>query len=181
MIATPEIAPRVGYAIRGRPLGGLKHHIPPQCQHLKKARAVLIPPAIPPLTPVDELIETLRTAPPLVAEPIDHDIIYGMCTVGDGGRIHDKHLLATLGWIVGTRLDIRCHPDGAVLVHPTEHGQTQVSANHNFRVPCRQRRIADLNVGDKALLAAHPSDQQLAIYPPPALHVVFGQPRIQAF
>ncbi|MFI7003442.1 hypothetical protein [Nocardia sp. NPDC050175] len=141
---------------------------------------MLIPPAIPPLTPIDELIESLRTAPPPVPAPIDRDIVYGMCTVGDAGRIHDKHLLAALDWIAGTRLDIRCRPDGAVLVHPTEYGETHVSANHHFRVPFRLRRIADLNVGDKVLLVAHPTDQQLAIYSPPALHAIFGQPRNQA-
>ncbi|WP_405166618.1 hypothetical protein OG203_16895 [Nocardia sp. NBC_01499] len=141
---------------------------------------MLVPPAIPPLTPIDELIESLRTTPPPAAAPIERDIVYGMCTVGDAGRIHDKHLLAALGWTVGTRLDIRCRPDGAVLVHSTEYGETHVSANYNFRVPYRQRRIADLNVGDKVLLVAHPADQQLAIYPPPALHAVFGQPRNRA-
>ncbi|MEV6558202.1 hypothetical protein AB0M22_20980 [Nocardia sp. NPDC051756] len=158
-----------------------EHHIPPQRHHRKKARAVLIPPAIPPLTPINELIESLRTTPPPVPAPIDRNIVYGMCTVGDAGRIHDKHLLATLHWTAGTRLDISCCPDGAVLVHPpSEYGETQVSANHHFRVPFRQRRIADLNVGDKVLLVAHPTDQQLAIYPPPALHAVFVQLRIQA-
>ncbi|MFI6166500.1 hypothetical protein ACIBCN_06905 [Nocardia sp. NPDC051052] len=141
---------------------------------------MLVPPAIPPLTPIDELIETLRTAPPPVTQPIDRDIVYGMCTVGDAGRIHDKHLLTAMDWPAGTRLDISCCPDGAVLVHPSEYGETHVSANHHFRVPYRQRRIADLNVGDKVLLVAHPTDQQLAIYPPPALHATFGQPRNQA-
>ncbi|PXX61794.1 hypothetical protein DFR70_108352 [Nocardia tenerifensis] len=119
---------------------------------------MLVPPAIPPLTPIAELIENLRSAPAPVREPIDSNIVYSMCTVGDAGRIHDKHLLTALGWNIGTRLDIGCDPDSVVIVHPTEHGHTHMSTAHQFRIPFRQRRITDLNVGDKVLLVAHPNE-----------------------
>ncbi|WP_280453971.1 hypothetical protein [Nocardia brasiliensis] len=138
---------------------------------------MLVPPAIPPLTPIAELIETLRTAPPPAAEPIDRNIVYRTCTVGDAGRIHDKHLLTALGWPAGTTLAIRYCGDGVVLICPDEHGEARVSANHQFRIPYRQRRVTDLNIGDNVLLVAHPDNQQLAIYPPTALHATLGQPR----
>ncbi|MCP2297580.1 hypothetical protein APR11_004015 [Nocardia amikacinitolerans] len=134
---------------------------------------MLITPVIPPQTPLHELIQAIRSAPRHVATPHDRHIIYSMCIVGAAGRIHDRSVLDALNWPTDTRLTIRCAYDGILLVHHNDHGTAHVTGGY-FRIPFRQRRQADLDIGDKVLLAAHPDQQQLAIYPPPMLHAFFG-------
>ncbi|WP_433194594.1 hypothetical protein ACQP1G_38485 [Nocardia sp. CA-107356] len=134
---------------------------------------MLIAPVIPPQTPVHELIHAIRTAPRQVATPIHPGIVYSMCTIGTAGRIHDRAVLDALDWTSGTRLAIRCAYDGILLIHHTDLGTARVTSAY-FRIPFRQRRQADLDIGDKVLLVAHPDQQQLAIYPPPMLNALFG-------
>ncbi|WP_433680354.1 hypothetical protein [Nocardia sp. CA-119907] len=134
---------------------------------------MLIAPVIPPQTPVHELIHAIRTAPRQVATPSDPGIVYSMCTIGTAGRIHDRAVLDALDWTSGTRLGIRCYYDCILLVHHTDLGTAHVTSAY-FRIPFRQRRQADLDIGDKVLLVAHPDQQQLAIYPPQVLHAFFG-------
>ncbi|WP_157110800.1 hypothetical protein [Nocardia anaemiae] len=136
---------------------------------------MLIAPVIPPQTPLHELIQAIRTTARPVAAPVDPDIVYSMCTIGTAGRIHDRAVLDALHWPTDTRLGIRCAYDAILLAHRTDYGTTHVTQGY-FRVPFRQRRQANLDIGDKVLLVAHPQHQQLTIYPPPALHPYFGHP-----
>lgn len=134
---------------------------------------MLIAPLIPPQTPLHELIDALRTAPRPVAAPTDPDIAFSMCTVGTAGRIHDRAVLDALNWTTGIGLGLRCGIDGILHAHSAEHGTAHVADGY-FRIPFRLRRLADLAIGDRVLLVAHPQHQQLAIYPPPILHMYFG-------
>ncbi|WP_157187496.1 hypothetical protein [Nocardia vinacea] len=134
---------------------------------------MLIAPVIPPQTALHELIQAIRTAPRQVLTPHDLQIIYSTCIIGAAGRIHDRPVLATLNWPTDTRLAIRCTYDGVLLVRHSDHGTAHVTGGY-FRVPFRQRRQANLNIGDKVLLVAQPENQQLAIYPPPMLHALLG-------
>ncbi|MFC9472682.1 hypothetical protein ACFTS5_10840 [Nocardia sp. NPDC056952] len=135
---------------------------------------MLIAPIVPPSTSLDELIECLRGTARTTATTTVKDIAYGMCTVGAAGRIHDRALLDALDWPPTIRLGIRCVYDGVLLVTRAEHGIAEVSTNRYFRVPFRQRRRAELHIGDKVLLVAHLTPGHLAIYPPRALHAFFG-------
>ncbi|MFE4457686.1 hypothetical protein ACFROC_10060 [Nocardia tengchongensis] len=60
------------------------------------------------------------TAPP--SPPVRlSDLVYGLSTVGDGGRIVDRQVFAALAWSAGDRLSLRV--DGAALVaEPTVDG-----------------------------------------------------------
>ncbi|WP_446224776.1 hypothetical protein ACTWPB_06455 [Nocardia sp. IBHARD005] len=100
-----------------------------------------------------------------------------MCAVGAAWRIHDRAILDALGWPPATRLGIRGVDDGVRLVAWAEHGIAEVNTNRYFRVPFRQRRRAELHIGDKVLLVAHLTPDHLAIYPPRALHAFFGNHR----
>ncbi|WP_329408070.1 hypothetical protein OG563_38010 [Nocardia vinacea] len=122
-----------------------------------------------------ELIQAIRTTPRPAAAPVDPDIAYSMCSIGAAGRIHDRAVLDALHWQTATRLGIRCAYGGILLAHRTDYGTTHVTQGY-FRVPFRQRRQADLNIGDKVLLVAHPQRQQLTIYPPPVIHPFFSRP-----
>ncbi|WP_280202729.1 hypothetical protein [Nocardia cyriacigeorgica] len=106
----------------------------------------------------------------------DADIAFSMCTVGAAGRIHDRAVLDALDWTTGTCLGLRCGFDGILLAQPAEHGSAHVAGGY-FRIPFRLRRLADLEIGDRVLLVAHPQHRQLAIYPPPILHMYFGSRR----
>ncbi|MFD4442337.1 hypothetical protein ACFWPK_21460 [Nocardia sp. NPDC058519] len=138
---------------------------------------MLIAPIVPPSTSLDELIEGLRGTARTATTTTVSDIAYGMCTVGAAGRIHDRALLDALDWPPTTRLGIRCVYDGVLLVAQAEHGLTEISTNRYFRVPFRQRRRAELHIGDRVLLVAHLTPGHLVIYPPRALHVFFGNHR----
>ncbi|MEU4417331.1 hypothetical protein [Nocardia salmonicida] len=137
---------------------------------------MLITPIVPPSTSLDELIECLRGTTRTATATVS-DIAYGMCTVGAAGRVHDRALLDALDWPPTTRLGIRCVYDGVLLVARAEHGLAEVSTNRYFRVPFRQRRRAELHIGDRVLLVAHLTPGHLAIYPPRALHSFFGNHR----
>ncbi|MEV2221759.1 hypothetical protein AB0E01_18020 [Nocardia vinacea] len=56
----------------------------------------MIAPVIPPQSPLQELIHGALPTTPTV-RPADGDVVYGICTVGDGGRILDKLGFAALG------------------------------------------------------------------------------------
>lgn len=138
---------------------------------------MLIAPIVPPSTSLDELIEGLRGTARTTATATVTDIAYGMCTVGAAGRIHDRTLFGALDWHANTRLGIRCVYDGVLLVARAEHGIAEVTTNCYFRVPFRQRRRAELHIGEKVLLVAHLTPGHLAIYPPRALHASFRNHR----
>jgi hypothetical protein len=57
----------------------------------------VIAPVIPPQSPLQELVHG-----PLVTNrvvrPADGAVVYGLCCVGDGGRILDKFTFTSLGW-----------------------------------------------------------------------------------
>ncbi|MEV2226860.1 hypothetical protein AB0E01_44560 [Nocardia vinacea] len=48
------------------------------------------------------------------------DVVYGMCTVGEAGRVLDKHAFATLGWRPGARLELTCLESCVLLARPEE-------------------------------------------------------------
>lgn len=62
----------------------------------------MISPVTPPQSPLQELIHgplpTARTV-----RPANGDVVYGICSLGDGGRVLDKFGFATLDCRPGTR------------------------------------------------------------------------------
>lgn len=128
----------------------------------------MIAPVVPPLSPLQELIHG-----PLITErpvrPADGEVVYGICTIGDGGRVLDKITFAALNWHSGISLQLTCMDGGVVLARPVPHGDVVVAAGRYFRIPYRLRRQVSLFIGDRALLIGHRSRNQLLILPPAAL------------
>ncbi|MFX0581069.1 hypothetical protein [Nocardia nepalensis] len=128
----------------------------------------MIPPLIPPQAPLEELIHgPLPTPEPPIRVP-DADAVYGMSTVGDGGRVSDRHVLGSLGWIPGTRLEAIA-VDGVVVVRPIPGGAVRITSDGYLRIPYRVRRQLCLFVGDRVLLIGHRRHRQLVLHPPAAL------------
>ncbi|MFE9324326.1 hypothetical protein ACIHDR_10850 [Nocardia sp. NPDC052278] len=128
----------------------------------------MIAPVIPPQSPLQELIHgPLATVQ--AVRPADGDVVYGICTVGDGGRVLDKPGFAALDWRAGTRLELTRLDAGVLLARPALDGHTAIAANGYLRIPYRLRRQVSLFVGDRALLIGHRTRKQLLIHSPAAL------------
>ncbi|WP_328436982.1 hypothetical protein [Nocardia puris] len=132
----------------------------------------MIPPVIPPRTPL--LARAAQRSPvpaPVLVRAADPAIVYGLCTVGEAGRILDKHCFTALGWHPGTRLSLTCLNSGTVLAQVSPDGPVAITAGHFFRVPHPLRRRVGLSVGDRPLLVGHPR-HGLLIHPPAALEAL---------
>lgn len=132
----------------------------------------MIAPIVPPQAPLQELLHGQLT-PPVAVRIRSEDVVYGMSTVGDGGRLLDRRLFGLLGWVPGTRLDIRCDRRGVLLVGPTDDGDAIVTRQDFFRVPYRLRRRVNLFIGDRVLLIGRRSRGRLAVHPPVAMDEMF--------
>ncbi|MEV6336573.1 hypothetical protein AB0M12_17860 [Nocardia vinacea] len=128
----------------------------------------MIAPVIPPQAPLQELIHGPLPESRTV-RPADGDVVYGICTLGDGGRVLDKLGFAALDWRPGTRLELTCLDAGVLLARPSRDGHTVIATGGYFRIPYRLRRQVSLFVGDRALLIGHRARKQLLIHPPAAL------------
>lgn len=136
--------------------------------------AMLIAPLIPPQAPLHELFRTVFHLPPAEQTATRDDIVYGISAVGAGGRVTAHHMLESLGWIAGTRLDIRSAPEGVLVACPATPGVAVVTNHGYFRIPFRQRRAAEVLIGDRILLVGFPGSQHIRMYPPAALYEIFG-------
>jgi hypothetical protein len=98
----------------------------------------VIAPVIPPQSPLQELVHG-----PLVTNrvvrPADDDLVYGLCCVGDGGRILDKITFTALDWRPGMRLELTCLDAGVLLARPVPEGGIAMTEGGYFRVPYRLR------------------------------------------
>lgn len=94
--------------------------------------------------------------------------VYGLAAVDNRGRIADGALFRALGWLPGTRLQVREHL-GFVLVSADQHGVLSINRHGHLQLPVAVRRWCDLAPGDKVLLAAEPDQQLLIVHPPATL------------
>ncbi|BDT85631.1 hypothetical protein FMUAM8_13950 [Nocardia cyriacigeorgica] len=125
----------------------------------------MIPPLIPPQAPLEQLIRGPLPKAPGPA-PIPHDdVLYGISTVGEAGRVLDRYVITALDWLPGTRLEIQ-PVDDLLVVDKATDGPVQVTADRYFRIPFRQRRRVGLLIGQRVLLAGRRSRDQLLIHPP---------------
>jgi hypothetical protein len=129
----------------------------------------MIAPVIPPQSPLQELVHG-----PLVTNravrPADGDLVYGLCSVGDGGRILDKITFTALDWRPGMRLELIClEATGVLLARPVSEGGIAMTEGGYFRVPYRLRRRVSLSIGQRTLLIGHRTRRALLIHPPAAL------------
>lgn len=129
----------------------------------------MIPALIPPATGFSTPIHDLPSYPPVPAAHTGNpDVVYGVCTVGEAGRISDRHLLRSLGWHPGASLNIRPHKN-LLIIHTASNEKVRITSDGYFRVPYRQRRTVCLFVGDRVLLLGHRQLSRLIIHPPGTL------------
>ncbi|MEV6871452.1 AbrB/MazE/SpoVT family DNA-binding domain-containing protein [Amycolatopsis sp. NPDC051128] len=110
-----------------------------------------------------------RTLPlPVVPVPRASSTVYGLAAVDCRGRVADRAVFAALGWLPGTRLDIReCH--SLLVVRPDGHGVFSVTNQGHLRLPAAVRHCCGLIPGDRVLLAADPRRDVLIVHPPAVL------------
>ncbi|MBF6519267.1 hypothetical protein [Nocardia farcinica] len=128
----------------------------------------MIVPVIPPQSPFQELIHGPAAAPPLV-RTANPEIVYGLCTLGESGRVLDRHIYQVLVWEPGTRLSLTYLDSGVLLAVPDPDGATPVTDGGFFRIPFRLRRRAGMAIGDRTLLITHRTHRRLLIHPPAVL------------
>ncbi|MFI6953965.1 hypothetical protein ACIBJI_10850 [Nocardia sp. NPDC050408] len=128
----------------------------------------MIPPLVLPQAPLEQLIRGPLPGPPEPASIPDDDILCGISTLGEAGRVLDRYVMAALDWSPGTKLQIQ-PVDDVLLVGPSPDGQVRVSGDGYFRIPFRQRRRVSLLIGQRVLLTGRRSREQLLVHPPSAL------------
>ena len=128
----------------------------------------MIAPVIPPQSTLQGLIHGPLASTRAIG-PVDDNLVIGVCTVGDGGRVLDKIAFTALDLSSGTRIDLTCLDSGVLLVRPAPDGAAAVTEGGFFRVPYRLRRRVSLSIGARALLIGHRGRRALLIHPPSAL------------
>ncbi|WP_114699762.1 AbrB/MazE/SpoVT family DNA-binding domain-containing protein [Nocardia mexicana] len=106
--------------------------------------------------------------PPSPVRAPSADVVCGLCTVGEAGRVVDRLVFANLGWAPGARLEIRAEEHAVLVVSRRDDGPIAMRDGF-FRIPYRMRRRVSLFVGDRVLLAGRLSRDRLAILPPAAM------------
>ncbi|WP_153414838.1 AbrB/MazE/SpoVT family DNA-binding domain-containing protein [Nocardia macrotermitis] len=134
----------------------------------------MITPIVPPQAPLQELLHG-PIAYPVPVRRAQDDLVYGMSTVGEGGRILDRQVFRKLTWKPGTRLNIRCSDHGVLLVAPSKEGAATVTSDELFRVHYKLRRCVNLFIGDRVLLIGRISQRRLVVHPPAAMDELFAE------
>jgi hypothetical protein len=104
----------------------------------------------------------------------DRGTVYGVAAVDSRGRIADHHVMAALGWMAGTRLDVR-ESGGLILVRANREGVFSVTSQGHLRLSATVRQWCGLVPGDRVMLAADPADGLLVVHPPAALDTMIAQ------
>jgi hypothetical protein len=109
-----------------------------------------------------------------LVSPRAASLVYGVAAMDCNGRVAETMVINTLGWVPGTRLDIR-ESGGLVLVRADRHGVFSMSRRGCLRLPANVRHWAQLAPGDRVLLVADPAVGHLVVYPPTVLDAMVAQ------
>jgi hypothetical protein len=82
--------------------------------------------------------------------------------------------MTALGWVAGTRLDIR-ESGGLILVRANQQGVFSMTSQGHLRLPATVRQWCRLVPGDRVMLAADPAEGLLVVHPPATLDAMITQ------
>jgi hypothetical protein len=111
---------------------------------------------------------------PRLAATRARSTVYGLATVDCRGRVADHTVLRALGWVAGTRLDMR-ESGGLILVTAHRQGVFSVTSQGHLRLSATVRHWCGLAAGDRVLLAGDPAEGLLVVHPPAALDAMTTQ------
>jgi hypothetical protein len=111
--------------------------------------SLVVAPVVPPALPTDQPVRPgghaaagagARRVLPLapLATIRDRSTVYGLAAVDGRGRVADHHVMTALGWVAGTRLDIR-ESGGLILVRASRQGVFSVTSQGHLRLPATVR------------------------------------------
>jgi hypothetical protein len=80
-------------------------------------------------------------------------MVYRTAAIDCNGRVAEATVVGALGWVPGTRLDIR-ENGGPVLVTAERRGVFRMTGQGHSRRPAVARHWCGLRAGDRVLLAA---------------------------
>jgi hypothetical protein len=134
--------------------------------------ASVVPPVIPTVVPGGGagagLVGRVRRPFPVpvlsAGSPRAADIVYAVSAVDKSGRVADRSVVRAVGWVPGTRLDIR-EQDGIVVVRPAADAALRIDERGHLRLPLAVRRWYRLAAGDRVLCAADRAAGVLTILP----------------
>lgn len=92
------------------------------------------------------------------------DTVYALSAVDKSGRVADRSIVQVLGWVPGTRLDVR-ELAGIIVVRAARDGVHRVDDRGYLLLPLAVRRWCRLTAGDRVLLAADPATGVLMAHP----------------
>ncbi len=98
---------------------------------------------------------------------------YGLATVDLHGRVADRALLGTLGWIHGQRVTLTVVIESIRAV-ADPHGAVRIGSTGHLRLPAGLRRRCGLTTGDRVLLVVDHDTRVLVLHPPAALDALLG-------
>jgi hypothetical protein len=110
----------------------------------------------------------------------DRSTVYGLAAIDDRGRIAESTVIRALGWLPGTRLDVR-ESGGLLLVNADPQGVFSVTCRGHLRLPATVRHWCRLAPGDRVLLTADPAEGLLVVHPPAALDAMITQVHASVF
>jgi hypothetical protein len=98
-----------------------------------------------------------------------------LSAVDKSGRLADRSIVRVLGWVPGTRLDVREH-GGVITVGPAVDGVHRVDDRGHLCLPLAVRRWCGIATGGRVLLAADGETGVLTAYPVAVLDALLTPP-----
>jgi hypothetical protein len=92
------------------------------------------------------------------------DTVYALSAVDKSGRVADRSIVRVLGWVPGTRLDIR-EQAGIIVACAAADGVHCIGDRGHLHLPLAVRRWCRLTAGDRVLLAADCATSVLVAHP----------------
>lgn len=120
--------------------------------------------------------------PPRLAPPRSRDcfLAYAFASVDNHGRLAAQAVMHTLGWVPGTRFDLR-EAGGLVVATAVDQGALSVCRQGYVRLPAATRHWFGFEPGTRVMLAASPAEGRLVIHPLAALDAMVARAYAAAF